>query len=178
MAYNYTLYALPLPGLTDITQTAGEVELKLNSTRQYIAGILQCPAGLSQTLRQAINNIDFQANAGLGFIDAFKATGHNLAAPMMDVEGLQNALDLQIAEITKTKPIWDAWHKDSVAQGIAATQLPPPPPNIVGGAVPTAPATPSGGGIQSALSSQMELRDYVAVGIVAGVGLLLWKMLK
>lgn len=171
MAWDYTLYSLPQPGLTDITQTAGEVQQKLNSTRIIVAGILGCPAGVSQTLRQAISNIDVRANACLGFIDAFLRTGHNLAEPMGNVEGLRNSLDLLVAEVTKTKPIWDAWYKDAVAQGTPAAQLPPPPPT--GGTVPAG-STPGG----SILSSQMELRDYVAVGVVAGLGLLLWKMFK
>lgn len=170
MAYNWDLYTLPLVSLAPGAETVDDVRTMLGNELKVVNGILEIPTGLPGDLRQAILNIQFQLGQGQGFVDAFLRTGHNLSEPASNVEGLKDALALRLTLIAKAKPLWDAWYKDAIAQGTPAAQLPPPPP---GGGV-----NVTGGGSSLLSAGQMELRDYVAIGVVAGLGLILWKAMK
>lgn len=175
MAHPYSLDMLPVAGLTDIVQDVETAQLRLSASLEIVDGIRKIPAGLSQTLQQALANVRFHVVAGLAFIDAFLRTGHNYLQQATEVEGLKDAVDLHLQALTVARPIWDQWLADARAQKTPEEQLPiSTTPVIIG-------ETNAGNVVALTPQEQAnrwELSDYLMVGVVGLLGLGLIKLFK
>lgn len=180
----YTLDLLPVEGMDDGTQSIGDVQRRLRDTLSIINGIRKGPYGLPAVLAQKIDNIRFHVVNALYLIDGATARlGHNLREPYLStVEGLQSAIDNHVVAIDRARGAWTEWLTQALAHKGPEDVLPPPPrpkPSLLGygglgvdlsADTQTAPTDPTGGLVKS-----MQLSDYLAVGIVTGALLLLYK---